>query len=224
MAPVDPDVAASAGSANLHTVFTAECQNPQFDWFSLGVYASFRNAQMRGSITRLLVSAPVCRQCVRVLQPTERIYGAQACSPDDLANYSMLDIGPTFVHPNYRHNPLNGDVSASYNKPASVMHWVREANFTEEYVLFIDADMILNRPIDPIAMGARRGVVVSERVGYLIGTHNGLAEEFIPEDAVPRAKPVGWYHIFHRDDLRKIAPLWLKYCGEVPRYVAEMVY
>ena len=46
-------------------------------------------------------------------------------SPDDLANYSMLDIGPTFVHPNYRHNPLNGDVSASYNKPASVMHWVR---------------------------------------------------------------------------------------------------
>ena len=67
MAPVDPDIAASAGSANLHTVFTSECQNPQFDWFSLGVYASFRNAQMRGSITRLLVSAPVGRRCARVL-------------------------------------------------------------------------------------------------------------------------------------------------------------
>eukprot|EP00965_Chrysotila_dentata_P155071 5123806-Pleurochrysis_carterae.AAC.2 len=36
-------------------------------------------------------------------------------------------------------NPLNGDNSASYNKPASVMHWSREANFSEEFVLFIDA-------------------------------------------------------------------------------------
>lgn len=32
---------------------------------------------------------------------------------------------------------------------------------------------------------------------------------------VPRAKPVGWYHIFHRDDLKRIAPLWLEFCGKV---------
>jgi hypothetical protein len=32
---------------------------------------------------------------------------------------------------------------------------------------------------------------------------------------VPLAKPVGWYHIFHRDDLKRIAPLWLEFCGKV---------
>ena len=83
---------------------------------------------MRGKITRLL-----------------------ACSAEELATYKGMDIGAevgdTFVHPNYRHNPINGDVSASYNKPASVMHFSRESNFTEDYLLFIDADMLLARSL-----------------------------------------------------------------------------
>ena len=186
------DEAHGRGSRNLHTVFTSECNNKQFDWFTAGVYESFRVSGMRGSITRLL-----------------------ACSQEDLTKYKGLDLGPTFVHPNYRHNPLNNDTSASYNKPASVMHFSREANFSEEFVLFIDADMVLRRPIDPAALGARKGVVVSEYVPYMIGTSNGMAAEFLPAEAVPRAKPVGWYHIFHRDDLKRIAPLWLEYCGRV---------
>ena len=112
-----------AAPATLHTVFTSECHNPQFDWFATGVYRSHRESGIRGRITRLL-----------------------ACGADDLAQYRGLGLGPTFVHPNYRHNPLNGDTSASYNKPGSVMHFSREANFTEEYVLFIDADMLLRAP------------------------------------------------------------------------------
>ena len=100
---------------------------------------------MRGKITRLL-----------------------ACSPEELLTYKGMDIGPTFVHPNYRHNPMNGDVSASYNKPASVMHFSRESNFTEEFLLFIDADMLLVRDLDPIALGAKPGTVVSEEVGWLM--------------------------------------------------------
>ena len=183
---------AEHGSSNLHTVFTSECNNKQFDWFSVGVYESFRASGMQGSITRLL-----------------------ACNKEDLKEYKGLDLGPTFVHPNYRHNPINGDTSASYNKPASVMHFSMEANFTEEFILFIDADMLLARPIDPVALGAKKGVVVSEYVPYMIGTGNGMAEQFLPAEAAARARPVGWYHIFHRDDLRRIAPLWLKYCGRV---------
>ena len=187
-----PVVDSISSSSNLHTVFTSECNNKQFDWFTAGVYESFRASGMQGSITRLL-----------------------ACSPAELERYKGLNLGPTFVHPNYRHNPLNGDVSASYNKPASVMHFSREANFTEEFVLFIDADMLLVQPIDPVALGARKGVVVSEEVPYMIGTRNEMASEFLPPEAVHRAQPVGWYHIFHRDDLRRIAPLWLEFCGRV---------
>jgi len=180
------------GSNNLHTVFTSECNNKQFDWFTVGVYESFRKLGAQGSITRLL-----------------------ACNEEDLKSYKGLNLGPTFVHPNYRHNPLNGDTSASYNKPASVMHFSREANFTEEFVLFIDADMVLHRPIDPVALGAKKGVVVSEHVPYMVGSKNDMAKQFLPPEAVPKAQPVGWYHIFHRDDLKRIAPLWLEYCGRV---------
>jgi hypothetical protein len=145
----------------VHTVFTSECHNKQFDWFATGVYKSFHDSGQLGSITRLL-----------------------ACSQEDLKEYQGLDLGPTFVHPNYRHNPINGDESASYNKPASVMHFTREANFTEDFILFIDADMILTRPIDPIALGAKKGTVVSEYVPYMIGTTNGAAQPA----AVPLAR------------------------------------
>ena len=94
-----------------------------------------------------------------------------ACSEEELKTYKGLDLGPTFVHPNYRHNPINGDTSASYNKPASVMHFSQSSNYTEEFLLFIDADMILwpHKPIDLHKLGARKGVVVSERVSYMIG-------------------------------------------------------
>ena len=70
-----------------------------------------------------------------------------ACSEEELKTYKGLDLGPTFVHPNYRHNPINGDTSASYNKPASVMHFSQSSNYTEEFLLFIDADMILTKPM-----------------------------------------------------------------------------
>ena len=38
-----------------------------------------------------------------------------------------MEMGPTFVHPNYFSNPHNNETSGSYNKPAAVMHWTQEA-------------------------------------------------------------------------------------------------
>ena len=230
-------------AAPVHIVFTSECNNTQFDWFAVGVFESFRASGFHGNITRLLACSAEARTHTRTHAHAHRtrtrtrtrtharthartlahkrtsLRRTLSWGPKALASYKGMSIGEgvgrTFVHPNYRHNPLNGDVSASYNKPASVMHWSSEADFTEEFVLFIDADMLLLKPIDPVAMGAKRGTVVSERVSYMIGTSNKLAAQFLPPEAVPKAKPVGWYHIFHRDDLRQIAPRWLHYCGRV---------
>ena len=67
MAPTPSD----AAPATLHTVFTSECHNPQFDWFATGVYRSHRESGIRGRITRLL-----------------------ACGADDLAQYRGLGLGP----------------------------------------------------------------------------------------------------------------------------------
>lgn len=183
----------------VHVVFCAECTH-SFDWKSIGVFHSHNASGFPGRITRLL-----------------------ACSQEQLKVYEGLDIGPTFVHPNYGVGEVPGyDRSPTYNKPASLMHWVQEAEIEEEFVLYIDADMLLRRPMDPAAMGARKGIVISEHVRYLdVGVAGGLAEQFLPPDAAPRAATStgGWYHLFHVDDARKIAPRWLHYCREVRTHV-----
>jgi peptidyl serine alpha-galactosyltransferase len=148
-------------AARVHTVFCAECTE-EYDYKSLGVFHSHNLSGMPGGVTRLL-----------------------ACDKEELKTYRGLHIGPTFVHQNHKRiwhtralgpgetdhpfGAARNDSSGSYNKPGSIMHWVREAPEAKgvEYVLYIDADMLLRKPMDPIAMGVRRGVVVSEHVGYL---------------------------------------------------------
>ena len=186
-------------SQSLHTVFCAECTS-NFDWKSAGVYYTHRVSGMPGKITRLLA----CTDAQKAVYPK-----------------SGLEMGPTFVHPNYVNNPHNGESSGSYNKPASVMHWVREAQINETFVLFIDADMLLRAPIDPVALGVRKGLVVSEHVRYLDnGISRHLPENFLQlvggdPSSARFAKAAGWYHIFHLDDLKAIAPRWLYYCEQI---------
>ena len=87
-----------------------------------------------------------------------------------------------------------------------------QAQIAETFVLYVDADMLLRAPLDPVAMGVRRGMVVSEHVGYLEqGIRHHLVGNFVPPAAVPLARAAGWYHIFHVEDLRTIAPRWLHY-------------
>jgi hypothetical protein len=171
---------APSPATRVHTVFCAECTE-DYDYKSLGVFHSHNLSGMPGGVTRLL-----------------------ACDTEELKTYRGLHLGPTFVHQNHKRiwhtralgpgetahpfGAARNDSSGSYNKPGSIMHWVREANTLTltiaitltpnqvreapeakevEYVLYIDADMLLRKPMDPIAMGVRRGVVVSEHVGYL---------------------------------------------------------
>ena len=223
-------VALGAGAARaeprVHTVFCAECTN-NFDYKSIGAFYSHNVSGMPGGITRLL-----------------------ACDSEQLRTYKGLHIGPTFVHKNHARishvrelgpgetvqpfGAMKRDSSPSYNKPGSIMHWVQESQEAKlvDYVLYIDADMLLRLPMDPIALGVRKGVVVSEHVGYLdVGIRNGLAFAFLPEDQAHYAgddldnhKPsddgykhasAGWYHFFHIDDIRQIAHRWLYYCEQM---------
>ncbi|KOO35213.1 peptidyl serine alpha-galactosyltransferase, partial [Chrysochromulina tobinii] len=209
---------AREGPPRVHTVFCAECSD-NFDYKSLGVYWSHALSGMPGNVTRLL-----------------------ACDEQQLKTYKGLKLGPTFVHKN--HGRLShrrksdepapfgsrpSDGSPSYNKPASIMHWALESEEAKhvDYVLYIDADMLLRRPMDPIQMGVKKGVVVSEHVGYLdVGIKAKLPFEFLPkelaenagadlDDLTPpgangkRHASGGWYHFFHMDDIKVIAPRWL---------------
>ena len=177
----------------LHTVFSAEC-NAIFDWHSIALFHSHRTSGQKGGITRLL-----------------------ACSEEQLKNYTGLDIGPTFVHPNHRTD--EGMNYAAFNKPASVNYWVRSGGVPSgvQYVMQLDADMLIHRPLDPIKLGVKPGVVLSAPYDYLIGTQTGLADVFGVRNKHLQAR-VGGVHVFHLEDLRVIAPLWLNFTERVREF------
>ena len=189
-----------AAGASVHIVFSAEC-NAAMTWQALGLFHSFRHVGQPGNITRLL-----------------------ACSKEQLAEYSGMDAGPTFVHHNMRFgHPLIDEVGyPSYNKPASVMFFLEHVDVQEEYIALLDTDMLLREPLDPIALGARPGVVVSAEYSYLVGTdtHNAthdhaFARRFLDEGELPLMVRCGGFHIFHREDIRRIAPLWIEFTKRV---------
>ena len=55
---------------------------------------------------------------------------------------------------------LNAALSAGasgINKPVAVLDWLEKARPQEEYILILDADMIMRRPLDPVRLGVRPG-------------------------------------------------------------------
>ena len=173
---------------SVHVVFSAEC-NHAMTWQAAALFHSHRTSGQPGNITRLL-----------------------ACSDEQLQSYAGLDLGPTFVHPNMRlgHPLINETGYPSYNKPASVMFWLAANEIEEEFVALLDTDMLLREPLDPVALGARRGVVVSAEYGYLVGSEGLFAARWLDEEQRRLTARVGGFHIFHREDIRAIAPLWVR--------------
>ena len=169
---------------------------------SIALFHSHKHSGQSGGITRLL-----------------------ACSKDQLKTYQGLDIGPTFVHHNHRADERMN--YAAFNKPASVKYWVHSGAVPAgvEYVMQLDADMLIHRPLDPVFMGVKPGTVVSAPYDYLIGTHTALPDVFGVKNKHLQAR-VGGVHVFHITDLTRIAPLWLNFtervrdfaCREPERY------
>ena len=192
-------MASPALANSVHTVFSAEC-NHALSWQAVGIFHSHKAVNQPGPITRLL-----------------------ACSEEQQQGYRGMDIGPTFVHHNMRfgHRLIDEVGYPSYNKPASVMFWLEQNDVQEEFVALLDTDMQLREPLDPRALGARRGVVVSAEYSYLVGTKGPFARRFLEPHEVPLAARCGGFHIFHREDLRVIAPLWVEFTKRVRAFAKQ---
>lgn len=173
----------------IHTIFSTEC-TPYFDWQTVGLVHSFHLSGQPGNITRLL-----------------------SCTDEDLKQYTGHDLAPTHYVPSMSRHPLTGDWYPAINKPAAVLHWLSHVNTDAEYIVILDADMILRGPITPWEFKAARGQPVSTPYDYLIGCNNVLAKLHTRH---PEAcDKVGGVIIMHIDDLRKFALLWLHKTEEV---------
>ncbi|KAK8335267.1 hypothetical protein V6Z12_A09G042800 [Gossypium hirsutum] len=173
----------------IHTLFSTECTT-YFDWQTVGLMHSFHLSGQPGNITRLL-----------------------SCTDEDLKQYKGHDLAPTHYVPSMSRHPLTGDWYPAINKPAAVVHWLNHVNVDAEYIVILDADMILRGPITPWEFKAARGRPVSTPYEYLIGCDNELAKLHTRH---PEAcDKVGGVIIMHIDDLREFALLWLLKTEEV---------
>lgn len=149
-------------------------------------------------------------------------------------NRSATDalISHTCAHtaPANRFDP--SDYYPSYNKPTSVERFLADSQGARrsaalfgafEYLVVMDADMILRRPLPPpAALGVRRGHIVGGEYAYLNGADNGLADRFLPPPHAPISRVGGWI-MAHVADLERITPLWRKYTLDV-RTAGEEVW
>ncbi|CAI5512516.1 unnamed protein product [Closterium sp. Naga37s-1] len=179
------------GTPRLVTLFSGEC-TAYFDWQTLGLMYSFRRSGQPGKLVRLL-----------------------ACNEDMLKEYKGLDLAPTMVVPNWDHDPHNGDWYSAINKPVGVKYWLDNSPDAQlvDFVLILDADQILRRPILPWELGAERGRPVSADYGYLIGCDNILGSLHMKHPK--HCDKVGGYIAIHVDDLRLLAPRWIAKTEEV---------
>ncbi|XP_043705726.1 peptidyl serine alpha-galactosyltransferase isoform X2 [Telopea speciosissima] len=173
----------------IHTIFSTEC-TPYFDWQTVGLMHSLHLSGQPGNITRLL-----------------------SCTEEDLKQYTGHDLAPTHYVPSMNRHPLTGDWYPAINKPAAVLHWLNHAKIDAEFIVILDADMIMKGPITPWEFKAALGRPVSTPYEYLIGCDNELAKLHTRN---PNAcDKVGGVIIMHIDDLRVFALLWLHKTEEV---------
>ncbi|XP_004488947.1 peptidyl serine alpha-galactosyltransferase-like isoform X2 [Cicer arietinum] len=173
----------------IHTVFSTECSS-YFDWQTVGLMHSFNVSGQPGNVTRLL-----------------------SCSDENLKLYKGHNLAPTHYVPSMSQHPLTGDWYPAINKPAAVLHWLNHANIDAEFIVILDADMIMRGPITPWEFKAARGRPVSTPYDYLIGCDNELAK--LHTSHPEACDKVGGVIIMHIDDLHKFALLWLHKTEEV---------
>ena len=97
---------------------------------------SFKKARQLGPITRLL-----------------------SCANDEKKNYRGVNLAPTLEVPSISRHPRTGDWYPAINKPAGIVHWLKHSKDAEnvDWVVILDADMIIRGPIIPWELGAEKG-------------------------------------------------------------------
>ncbi|KAK4426087.1 Peptidyl serine alpha-galactosyltransferase [Sesamum alatum] len=178
------DVKEVAGSyPKIHTIFSAGC-SPYFDWQTVGLVHSFYQSGQPGTITRLL-----------------------CCKEEDLKQYKGHDLAPTHYVPSMSRHPITGDWYPAINKPAAVVHWINHIKTDAEYIVILDADMIMRGPITPWEFNAAKGRPVSTPYDNLIGCENELAK--IHTRYRQACSKVGGVVIMQIRELKRFALLWL---------------
>ena len=92
----------------------------------------------------------------------------------------MLQLVKTHIAPSFTIHPRTGDFYAAYNKPQAIVDWLEHITPTENWIIVVDSDVILRRPLVPYDWNISKGWAASASYDYMIGVNNELADRHIP--------------------------------------------
>lgn len=204
------------------------------------IWIVYRNTEhlISPSNYRLLISAQ-CReyqdwQCLGLRWSADKNWpGVKysrllSCSDSARKNYKYHNLMPTFLASDWSIHPNTKDDYAPYNRPISIKEYLEGGLPNEEYLVIIDPDTVICKPLDDL--NPQLGKPVAQRYEYLMNKNalTKLGEIFGVETGL---QPIGMPMIIHREDLARIAPLWVELtekirndpaAKEIAGWVAEM--
>ena len=136
-----------------------------------------------------------------------------SCSTLKRQLYKYRQIVPSYYARDWAIHPKTGDAYAPYNRPISIKEYLDNVIPQEEYMVVIDPDTIIRKPLDNL--GVERGKPIAQRYEYLTDK-NALAilgKKFIGTDK--GLQPIGMPMIIHRDDLKRLVPVWLELTEQI---------
>jgi len=186
-----------------HVIASGQCNFYQ-DWQMAVLWWSLRKNWKEAKFSRLLNCADKARK-----------------------DYKYKSIMPTIWADDYATHPKTKDGYAPYNKPVGVIEFMKDQTIKEKWIVIIDPDQIVKKPMDNL--NPVLGRPVAQEVGFAMTDLDKVVNFFgFKIDQVDKVSvPI----IIHQNDLRRIAPLWLLYTElirQVPRmhkvagWIAEM--
>lgn len=197
--------ASGAGSERVWTAFCSVC-SAEGDWQAAVLVHSHRASGQPGGLTRLM-----------------------ACTAAGLARYHNDSSGDELLRDTFVYEPhaplVSGEHFSPIDKPWGLLQWLDSPMFPAgaEFILVLERDMILRRPLTPAAVGAAKGKPASPTNPILVGVgrapqpHAGayLAQKFVSDAHAAASEAVGRLQLLHAQDLRAIARRWVELTAAV---------
>ena len=195
------------GEPEVHVVFSTDCSGYQH-WQSIALWYSSRMAGQRGPVTRI---ASGCDE------QQQRAIAREWRDIDDTGEFRAHFAPAGELRGNYKYS----------NKPSGLYHWLTHATFSETYVILIDPDMLMLKPLTvDVAAGLTRGPRNAKKQ-YEFVDGNGVAQLLgvfqTPADRVRKGRPAGQHFgiggVWARAGTPAARPSWVsfskaKVCGE----------
>lgn len=190
----------------------SEC-NDFFNWQSAGLVYSWHAS-----------GASKTSQLTRVIACNHN--NSRPFQNENIISYKSYSICEKCKSNKTSHSEIIKDAYPAYNKPGFVIEWVRHREKTgkdkngkpvdgTKYVVIMDADMLIKRPIDPDEINVGKNKPVGAFYGYLEGCNNELIHRHLDKEFHKYCSKVGGISIWRYEDLRQILEPWLTYSVDV---------